>query len=183
MLASLLAAALAAGVLHTLAGPDHYLPLIAHARERGFSLRRVAAYTALAGLLHCGSGLVLAWLGAEALAAAGWRTDFAACLFLGLGLLLCLGIARARGAFLLLAFAVGPCEWLVPAALAAVPEHGTAGLLLTGLVFSAATVATMLACVLVGVGALRRVRFSPRALEVSSGVTCVLCAALLWSGL
>lgn len=57
---SLLAAtALAVGVLHTLAGPDHYLPFIAIARARRWSRTRALGVTALSGAGHVGSSVLI----------------------------------------------------------------------------------------------------------------------------
>jgi hypothetical protein len=50
-------------VLHTLAGPDHYLPFIVLSRARRWSRWRTAGWTAVCGLGHVGSSLVLAVAG------------------------------------------------------------------------------------------------------------------------
>lgn len=54
--------------LHTLAGPDHYIPFVALSRARGWSLQRTLFWTLLCGLGHVGSSIVLGLLGA----ALGW---------------------------------------------------------------------------------------------------------------
>ena len=51
------------GTLHTLMGPDHYVPFIAIARAKNWSLRRTAAVTAISGLGHVGSSVILGFLG------------------------------------------------------------------------------------------------------------------------
>ena len=55
--------ALTVGVVHTLLGPDHYLPFIAMARARGWSGPRTLAITLACGLGHVGASLVLGALG------------------------------------------------------------------------------------------------------------------------
>jgi nickel/cobalt exporter len=50
-------------VVHTLAGPDHYVPFIAMARARKWSTLRTAFITLLCGLGHVGSSVVLALVG------------------------------------------------------------------------------------------------------------------------
>ena len=62
----LLLAATAAGVgfLHTLVGPDHYLPFVVLRRARGWSWRRTAAITTLCGGAHVLSSVALAAVGA-----------------------------------------------------------------------------------------------------------------------
>ena len=59
-LAALTGTALATAVLHTIAGPDHYLPFIAIARSRKFSLMRALFWTLVCGIGHVGSALALA---------------------------------------------------------------------------------------------------------------------------
>jgi nickel/cobalt transporter (NicO) family protein len=50
-------------VLHTLAGPDHYLPFIVMGRARKWSVARTVFWTTLCGLGHVGSSVVLAIAG------------------------------------------------------------------------------------------------------------------------
>ena len=56
---SLLAAAFGVGVVHTLLGPDHYLPFIMLARARGWSRLRTVAVTVGCGIGHILSSVVL----------------------------------------------------------------------------------------------------------------------------
>lgn len=81
------------GVLHTVIGPDHYVPFIAMAGARRWSLRRTLGTTALCGVGHVLGSVVLGTLGI----ALGWavgglewmegtRADLAAWLLLGFGL-------------------------------------------------------------------------------------------------
>ena len=60
---SLLAAAFGLGVVHTLLGPDHYLPFIMLARARGWSRLRTVAVTVGCGIGHILSSVVLGGLG------------------------------------------------------------------------------------------------------------------------
>ena len=60
---SLLAAAFGVGVVHTLLGPDHYLPFIMLARARGWSRLRTALVTSICGLGHVASSVILGGLG------------------------------------------------------------------------------------------------------------------------
>ncbi|MBI5883127.1 MAG: sulfite exporter TauE/SafE family protein [Elusimicrobia bacterium] len=57
------------GALHTVLGPDHYIPFIAMSKARGWSLRKTATITFLCGLGHISSGVLLG-LGGMALGAA-----------------------------------------------------------------------------------------------------------------
>ena len=56
----LLSLAVADAVLHTLAGPDHYLPFIMIAKSRGYSMLRALVWTFLCGIGHVGSALLIA---------------------------------------------------------------------------------------------------------------------------
>jgi sulfite exporter TauE/SafE len=50
-------------VLHTLAGPDHYLPFIVMGKARKWSVARTTFWTVLCGLGHVGSSVLLALVG------------------------------------------------------------------------------------------------------------------------
>lgn len=56
-------AALSLGFLHTLCGPDHYLPFVAMSRIGGWSLARTIMITVLCGIGHVGSSVVLGTAG------------------------------------------------------------------------------------------------------------------------
>jgi len=51
------------GFIHTLLGPDHYLPFIAMSKARGWSKTKTAIITSLCGLGHVTSSIVLGFLG------------------------------------------------------------------------------------------------------------------------
>ncbi|GAB4326401.1 MAG: hypothetical protein Kow0059_22800 [Candidatus Sumerlaeia bacterium] len=59
----LYSAAATIGLVHTLTGPDHYLPFIAMSRARGWSVRRTMLITALCGVGHVLSSVALGVLG------------------------------------------------------------------------------------------------------------------------
>lgn len=61
--AALLATAAALGTVHTLTGPDHYVPFIAMARVREWSIPRTVAITLACGVGHVGSSVVLGMIG------------------------------------------------------------------------------------------------------------------------
>lgn len=60
---SVLAAAAGVAFLHTLLGPDHYLPFIVLARARSWSMTRTLVVTAICGLGHVASSILLGGLG------------------------------------------------------------------------------------------------------------------------
>lgn len=62
-LAILAATAASIGFVHTITGPDHYLPFIVIGRARRWPLRRTLLTTAICGLGHVASSVVLGLLG------------------------------------------------------------------------------------------------------------------------
>ncbi len=84
----------AAGIafVHTLLGPDHYLPFVALGKARGWSTPKTLGTTAICGLGHVGSSLLLglgiaagSWSVASVTDWEGLRGDTAAWLLLGIG--------------------------------------------------------------------------------------------------
>ena len=100
----LIATAATIGVVHTLLGPDHYLPFVALARSRSWSLRRTVAVTAVCGVGHVLGSIALGFLGL----AFGWAlsglVDFAA-------------LRGTVAGWLLLAFGLAYTAWGVRRAL------------------------------------------------------------------
>ena len=66
--AILVSSAATVGVLHTLLGPDHYLPFVALGRAGAWSRRKTLFVTILCGLGHVGGSVILGMLGI----ALGW---------------------------------------------------------------------------------------------------------------
>ena len=64
----MIVAAISISCLHTLAGPDHYLPFIALARSRGWSFSRTIFWTVVCGCGHVWSSVFLALIAASV----GW---------------------------------------------------------------------------------------------------------------
>lgn len=62
-LAVLVASAATIGLLHTLFGPDHYVPFIVMAKARGWSLTKTALMTILCGIGHVSSSIILGLVG------------------------------------------------------------------------------------------------------------------------
>lgn len=54
------------GLIHTAAGPDHYVPFIVMAKARKWSMAKTAWITFLCGLGHIGSSVVLGLIGVAA---------------------------------------------------------------------------------------------------------------------
>lgn len=80
------------GFVHTLLGPDHYIPFVAMSKARGWSYSKTAAITALSGLGHVLSSVLLGfaglWAGTELAKLErfeGLRGDLAGWMVLGFG--------------------------------------------------------------------------------------------------
>lgn len=59
----LIATALSIGFMHTLLGPDHYVPFVMMSKARGWSMKKTALITFLCGLGHVLSSIVLGFIG------------------------------------------------------------------------------------------------------------------------
>lgn len=82
------------GFLHTLTGPDHYLPFIMMARARKWSILKTAWITFLCGLGHVGSSILIGSIGiafgitvTKLVSIEAFRGNIAAWLFIGFGLI------------------------------------------------------------------------------------------------
>ena len=64
----LIVAAVSISFLHTVTGPDHYLPFIALSKSRGWSFTKTLSWTVVCGVGHIGSSVLLGLGGA----AIGW---------------------------------------------------------------------------------------------------------------
>ncbi|MDD4816442.1 MAG: hypothetical protein PHI85_00540 [Victivallaceae bacterium] len=104
-LAAMLTTAALTGVIHTAAGPDHYLPFIAISKSRGYGWTKTAVWTLLCGIGHIGSALLLAavfMLFSELITKSqmveleNWRGGAAAWTMIAMGAALLLHSARKR---------------------------------------------------------------------------------------
>lgn len=102
---ALLITAFLTAMIHTIAGPDHYLPFIAIAKSRDYSLKKTLFWTFVCGIGHIASALIVAllfiyfshWLSeANFLWIEENRGNIAAYLLIGLGLAYLLWALRHR---------------------------------------------------------------------------------------
>lgn len=89
----LLGTAASIGTMHTILGPDHYLPFVALGQARRWSRRKMLSVTVLCGIGHViGSialgivGIALGWAAGSMAAIEGFRGQWAAWLLIGFGL-------------------------------------------------------------------------------------------------
>jgi sulfite exporter TauE/SafE len=159
------------GLLHTLMGPDHYLPFIVMSKARGWSAAKTAWITFLCGLGHVLSSVVLGLIGiAFGIAVMklesfeAFRGSLAAWALIGFGFAyMGWGIGRALKKHshshpesssltpwaLFLIFVLGPCEPLIPLLMYPASQHSISGTILVALVFSVVTIGTMLSVVMI----------------------------------
>lgn len=240
---TLCATAFTVGAVHTILGPDHYVPFAAMARAGGWSVPRTLAVTTACGLGHVagsvaiglvGLGLGIAVMRLETLEA--FRGDTAGWLLIGFGLAYFVwglvrayrtrsggsghahlhvhadgtvhthehdhhgehlhvhqaaaGVAGGQTAvwapwIMFLLFAFGPCEPLIP--LLMYPAAKASPWAVAGVVaaFTAATIGTMLAAVLVlrsGANLVRLPRLD-RFAHAFAGLAILACGLLVKAGL
>jgi ABC-type nickel/cobalt efflux system permease component RcnA len=235
----LAASAFFLGVVHTLAGPDHYIPFIALSRARGWSLSKTLAITAACGLGHVLSSIavVIVAIGLgltleRVRLTETFRGDLAGWLLLGFGLAYMvwglkhafrtrsdhehehahftgsdedgltrhvhphthLGIhvhphdsSRKRVApwVLFLVFVFGPCEPMIPLVFLPAAAGRTGQALMVALLFSAATILTMLIAVRSAFAGLARIRsgFVERYGHALAGCLVTVCGVAVKLGL
>jgi nickel/cobalt transporter (NicO) family protein len=71
----LLTTTISVALLHTLTGPDHYIPFIVIAKVRNWNMKKTILFTALCGFGHVGSSVLLGLIGI-ALGTAVGRLEF-----------------------------------------------------------------------------------------------------------
>ena len=172
-LTALLVTAASVGLVHTLLGPDHYLPFVMIARARKWSGFKTATITTLCGLGHVLSSIVLGVIGIalgsavtklEAIETV--RGDYAAWALIAFGLVYFVwGMRKALKNtqhghshkldgdispwVLFIVFVLGPCEVLIPMLMYPAARDSNSGMILVALVFGVATLLTMVISVLV----------------------------------
>lgn len=108
---SLVGAAAGIGILHTLVGPDHYLPFVTIARASGWTRARTTVATALCGVAHVLASILLGSIG----------------VLFGLGVSRLERVELGRGsvaAWLMIAFGIAYAAWGVRQAIK--QRHGIA---------------------------------------------------------
>lgn len=165
--------ALTLGFVHTITGPDHYLPFVAMAQTRKWSRMKTIWVVTLCGLGHVLSSVVIGLIGIAAGIAVGQlevvegvRGSIASWLLFGVGVVYTLWaiIHRIRKPHhthshlsdeqknrrtmtfwvLFTIFVFGPCEPLIPILMYPAAEHNMMAVFFIALVFSVTTIITML---------------------------------------
>ncbi|MGD8331327.1 MAG: sulfite exporter TauE/SafE family protein [Acidobacteriota bacterium] len=204
-LAVLLVTAATIGVVHTLLGPDHYVPFIALARARSWSLGHTLRWTLVCGVGHVLGSVALGVIGvalglgvSHIEAIESTRGELAAWLLITLGTLyMAWGIHQAMrqhahhhhgphvhhlrrtttGWVLFIVFVLGPCEALIPVLMYPAATAGMFEMALVTAVFAAATLLTMCAVVTFGLAGMQLLAFSQmeRYAHAIAGATILAC--------
>ncbi len=174
------------GFIHTLFGPDHYLPFIMIGKARNWKLSKILSLTILCGIGHILSSVIVGFIGiglelqVERL---NWfesfRGNIAAWALIAFGLLYALwGIRRwykkqnhshqakledtrkITPWVLFIIFVLGPCEPLIPILMYPAAIESIGALILVTSVFGIVTLATMTGAVLAASYGLSFVNFN-----------------------
>ncbi len=94
LLNPLVLTAISLGFIHTLLGPDHYLPFVALSKSNNWSYKKTMLISSICGLAHCLSSVVIGMLGivlgsliGKVEAIESFRGDFASYLMISFGLI------------------------------------------------------------------------------------------------
>lgn len=211
------------GFIHTLVGPDHYLPFIVMGEARGWNIRKTMFITFLCGLGHVLSSVVVGFIGIAAGLSLSkleffesFRGNIAAWVLIAFGLVYMVlslrslyrkrkhahvhshrdGVAHEHEHdhfsghshvhlsdrrnltpwILFLIFVLGPCEPLIPLLMYPAAQNNISGVILVSLLFSVATIATMMAVVLAFSLGLSHINMKPleKYVNVIAGATIVI---------
>jgi nickel/cobalt exporter len=208
----LLLTAATIGVVHTILGPDHYVPFIALAKARGWSPARALRWTLFCGVGHVLGSMALGVIGiamglgvSHIEAIEGTRGELAAWLLITLGTLYMVwGIHQAMRAHahdhhghshavsrtttawvLFIIFVLGPCEALIPVLMYPAATAGAFEIAAVTGVFAIATVLTMSFAVVLGLVGIRRLAISrfERYAHALAGATILACGLAIQLGL
>ena len=209
-LTTLCLSAISVGAIHTLLGPDHYVPLVAMSRVGRWSRVKTLGVTAACGLGHVAGSIVVGAvglvLGTTAMgfeAFEGWRGDAAAWLLIGLGVAYTAWAVRcwirpcATGGeplpktagwapwLAFLVFVLGPCEPLIPMLMLPTARAGAGSLVAVTLAFTLATVGTMVAAVATLRYGLASgcIHERTNAAHAAAGLAILACGVLVRAGL
>jgi sulfite exporter TauE/SafE len=205
-LSMLAATAVTIGTLHTLAGPDHYLPFVAMSKSRNWSTLKTVHVVVLCGLGHVLSSVIIGFLGiAAGIAISGIqqvesiRGNIAAWLLFifGLSYMAWGGYRLLRNKshdhvhehngekkkmtfwILFTIFIFGPCEPLIPILMYPAAQHNYGTVAFISLLFAITTITTMVIIVLLMIKGISLVKFNmlEKYQHMLAGGAIALCGA------
>lgn len=179
-LSALMVTAFLTAVIHTAAGPDHYLPFIALGKSRQWTMGKTAWITLLAGLGHVLSSILI---GAAGLALSvqlhllekleALRGEFVPWMLMIFGLIYIVwGVYKAKNHthveeqapkskkmipwILFIIFVFGPCEPLIPLLMFPAAAYGMGAALMVASLFLIGTLGTMMIIVMASLFGLKK---------------------------
>jgi nickel/cobalt transporter (NicO) family protein len=200
--------AVSIGFIHTLFGPDHYLPFIVLSEAKKWTLRKTMIITLLCGIGHVLSSVILGLVGIavgielkKLITVESFRGNIAAWLFIAFGLVYMIisirnlirnkkhshshfhlngqkhihehdhhqehihvhekEVINATPWILFLIFVFGPCEPLIPLVMYPATQSNIAGAMFVSILFSVATIGTMMSIVLAFKFGLKKINLKP----------------------
>jgi sulfite exporter TauE/SafE len=203
--------ALTIGTLHTLAGPDHYLPFVAISKAKNWTLVKTINFVVLCGIGHVVSSIIIGFIGiAVGIALSGItrlediRGNIAAWLLLifGIGYMFW-GAYRLWSKkthhhqetdekkkmtfwILFAIFIFGPCEPLIPILMYPAAQHNYGAVAYISLLFAISTISTMVVIVMFMLKGMAMVKFGvlEKYQHMLAGAAITLCgAAIVFLGL
>ena len=199
-------AAAAIGFVHTVFGPDHYLPFIVLSKARQWSIVKTVMVTFLCGLGHVLSSVALGFIGIalgiavfKLEAIESFRGELAAWILIAFGFTYFVwGIHRAirnrphthihtskSGSLtpwiLFTIFIFGPCEPLIPLVMYPAAKGDMMTVVIVAFVFGLTTISTMLGIVLASSYGLAKLPLSKleKYSHALAGLTILLCGGAI----
>ncbi len=183
----LLGSAASIGFVHTILGPDHYLPFIMIGKARQWSIARTLGITAICGIGHVLSSIIIGAIGiiiGTQLQKITWlesyRGNLAAWGLIAFGLLYAIwglrhylrkkkkttqkepanNLTKTTPLMLFVIFVLGPCEPLIPVLMYPAAHASTGAIIMVSTVFAVVTIGTMITTVWTGALGLSQVNLN-----------------------
>ncbi len=177
--------ALIIAITHTLAGPDHYLPFVMIARARKWSLKQTLTFSIVCGIAHVLSSVLLGFIGItigsfvkNLVGIESMRGELAAWGLISFGFIY--GSWGLRNTWfkkhshthpspsskkitpwvILIIFALGPCEPLIPVLMYPAMDHGLTSVFLVAGTFGFFTILSMTSMVWILYTGMQRIQFN-----------------------
>jgi len=209
---TLIITAASIGFIHTILGPDHYLPFVGMSRARGWSMTKTVLITVICGIGHVASSIVLGLIGvafgigvAQLESIESVRGNLAAWALIAFGLVYAAwGIRKAMKKhthshldesdkqgkltpwILFTVFVLGPCEPLIPILMYPAAQKSTSGMIMVASVFAIVTITTMTTMVVVLAKGVKTIPSSGTLVRYShalAGIVILLCGLAIQFGL
>jgi nickel/cobalt transporter (NicO) family protein len=197
------------GFTHTILGPDHYLPFIVIAKAKNWSLKKTLTTTAICGIGHVLSSVILGIIGIMLGAALlklelieSFRGDIAAWLLFTFGFTYFIWAVHklTKGHqhqhleketnltpwVLFIIFVFGPCEALIPLLMYPASQLSLLSTFIIAILFSVTTILTMMTIITLTYKGLAKFKFNklePYSHVMASVIILLSAGAIIFLGL